>query len=94
MTPPTSATVINAFDPQERGRAMGIYAGVSMISLALGPLAGGVLTQGVTWRAVFWLNLPVGAAMLALAAVTLTHDQPEAEARMDWRGAFTLVRRL
>ena len=62
MTPPTSATVVNAFDPQERGRAMGIYAGVSMISLALGPLAVGVLTQGVTWRAVFWLNLPVGAA--------------------------------
>src|SRR5215469_14459213 len=47
MTPPTSATVVNAFDVSERGRAIGIYVGVSMIALALGPLAGGVLTQSV-----------------------------------------------
>jgi EmrB/QacA subfamily drug resistance transporter len=91
MTPPTGATVVNAFDVRERGRAMGIYAGVSMISLALGPLAGGVLTQAVTWRAVFWLNLPVGVAMLALSAVTLPRDKPEGDDRMDWRGAFTLA---
>ena len=83
--------VVNAFDVKERGRAMGIYAGVSMISLAVGPLAGGLLTQGVSWRPVFWLNLPVGVAMLALAALTLPPDEPEAGARMDWRGAFTLV---
>jgi EmrB/QacA subfamily drug resistance transporter len=91
MIPPTTATVINAFTATERGRAMGIYGGISMISLALGPLVGGVLTQSVTWRAVFWVNLPVGLAMLALAAISLPADRPEPEARMDWRGAFTLV---
>lgn len=91
MIPPSGATVMNAFDVTERGRAMGIYAGISMIFLALGPLAGGLLTQGISWRAVFWINLPLGAAMLALAAVSLPTDEPASGARMDWYGAVTLV---
>src|SRR5256885_16729252 len=54
MIPPSGAIVINTFGVEERGRAIGAYAGISMIFLALGPLVGGLLTQGVTWRAVFW----------------------------------------
>jgi EmrB/QacA subfamily drug resistance transporter len=91
MIPPSGAIVINTFNVNERGRAMGIYAGISMIFLALGPLLGGVLTQGVTWRAVFWVNLPVGLAMLALAHLSLEPDEPDASARLDLGGAFTLV---
>jgi MFS family permease len=53
MIPASGAIVINAFSVKERGRAMGIYAGISMIFLALGPLVGGLLTEGWTWRAVF-----------------------------------------
>jgi EmrB/QacA subfamily drug resistance transporter len=90
MIPPSGAIVVNAFGVSERGRAMGIYAGVSMIFLALGPLLGGVLTEGWTWRAVFWINLPVGLAMLALAHVSLPRDERE-DARLDWGGALTLV---
>lgn len=91
MIPACGAIVINAFDAGERGRAMGSFAGISMISLALGPLIGGVLTQGISWRAVFWVNIPTGLAMLALAAVTLPADEPERGGRMDWRGTLTLV---
>src|SRR5262245_49113581 len=91
MIPASGAIVINAFDVKERGRAMGIYAGISMISLALGPLLGGVLTQGWTWRAVFWINIPVGLVMLAMAAVSLPRDRRDREAHIDWPGAFTLV---
>ena len=91
MIPPSGAIVINAFSVKERGRAMGIYAGISMIFLALGPLVGGLLTEGWTWRAVFWINIPVGVVMLALAAVTLPRDERDREARFDWPGAFTLV---
>jgi EmrB/QacA subfamily drug resistance transporter len=90
MVPATGAIVINAFAPEERGRAMGIYAGISMIFLAIGPLVGGLLTEGITWRAVFYINLPIGIGMLVLAAVTLPRDTPEGGA-IDWPGLLTLV---
>lgn len=90
MTPASGAIVINAFGPSERGRAMGVYAGVSMIFLALGPLIGGLLVQGVTWRAVFFVNLPVGLVMLALAQFTMRPDRPQG-GRVDWVGAPLIV---
>ena len=90
MVPPSGAIVINTFAPEERGRAMGIYAGISMIFLSLGPLLGGVLTDLVSWRAVFFINLPMGIAIIALAYRVVPRDRPE-EARMDWPGAAALV---
>src|SRR6201992_515785 len=47
MTPSTGAVIVNTFDVRERGKAMGIYTGLSMVCLALGPLVGGLLTQSV-----------------------------------------------
>src|SRR3954453_2383511 len=91
MIPATGTMVINAFEPQERGRAMGVYAGVSMIFLAMGPLLGGVLTQDVSWRAVFWINVPIGIVMLVLAHVTVPRGTPIPGARIDWFGLFTIV---
>jgi EmrB/QacA subfamily drug resistance transporter len=90
MTPASGALVINAFAPAERGRAMGVYAGVSMVFLALGPLIGGLLTEGVSWRAVFYVNLPIGAAMLVAARYTLPPDRPT-RGRIDWGGAPLIV---
>lgn len=90
MTPASGAIVINSFGPGERGRAMGVYAGVSMLFLALGPLIGGLLVQSVSWRAVFFVNLPVGIAMLALAQVTMRPDRPQG-GRVDWVGAPLIV---
>ena len=66
MVPTSGAIVLSAFPPGERGRAMAAYAGIGQIFLAVGPLVGGVLTQTVSWRAVFWLNVPVGIAALVL----------------------------
>jgi len=91
MIPATGAIVLNAFEPQERGKAMGIYAGVSMIFLALGPLVGGVLTQQVSWRAVFWINVPIGVVMLVVAHVTVPRSKPLEGARIDWPGLATVV---
>ena len=68
---PVSATIVMAAFPTEfRGRAMGVYVGISQIFLALGPLLGGACTEWGSWRLVFWLNVPVGIAALALVQIT------------------------
>jgi EmrB/QacA subfamily drug resistance transporter len=90
MVPASQAIVTNTFDVSERGKAMGVYSGISMVFLALGPLVGGVLTADVTWRAVFWINIPVGLTMLAAAHFTIA-GQPPSGGRMDWLGAALLV---
>ncbi|MEU3059196.1 MFS transporter [Streptomyces subrutilus] len=68
MMPVSASIVMGAFPAESRGRAMGAYVGISQLFLALGPVLGGVLTEWVTWRAVFWINVPVG-----IAAVWLVH---------------------
>ncbi|MFK0229898.1 MFS transporter [Streptomyces sp. NPDC090303] len=66
MMPVSASIVMAAFPPAVRGRAMGMYVGISQLFLALGPLIGGTLTEWVSWRAVFWINVPVGMAALWL----------------------------
>ena len=92
MIPATGAIVINAFAPRERGKAMGIYVGTSMVFLALGPLVGGLLTQWVSWRAVFFLNLPIGLVTLVAAHYTLPRAARLAAraGSIDWLGAVLL----
>ncbi len=69
MLPASGTIVLSSFPPSASGRAMAVYAGISQLFLAVGPLLGGVLTQLVSWRAVFFLNIPVGVAALALVRV-------------------------
>ncbi|HEY2600524.1 MAG TPA: MFS transporter [Thermoleophilaceae bacterium] len=73
MMPGTLSIISNTFPPHERGRAIGTWAGVSALALALGPVVGGALTQYVSWRAIFYINVPVA---IAAVAVTLfaTHE--------------------
>jgi EmrB/QacA subfamily drug resistance transporter len=67
MMPGTLSIITDAFPAHERGKAMGTWAGVSALALAIGPVLGGFLTEHVSWRAIFYLNVPV-----AIAAVTAT----------------------
>jgi EmrB/QacA subfamily drug resistance transporter len=67
MMPGTLSIITDAFPAHERGKAMGTWAGVSALALAIGPVLGGLLTEHVSWRAIFYLNIPV-----AIAAVTAT----------------------
>ncbi len=69
MLPASQAVVTDTFPVAERGRAMAIYVGIGQIFLAIGPLIGGLLTEAVSWRAVFWLNVPVGLATLILIEI-------------------------
>jgi len=67
MMPGTLSIITDAFPAHERGKAMGTWAGVSALALAVGPVLGGFLTEHVSWRAIFYLNIPV-----AIGAVTAT----------------------
>jgi EmrB/QacA subfamily drug resistance transporter len=69
MMPATSAIMVGTFPLHQRGRAMAMYAGLSQVFLAAGPLLGGLLTEWVSWRAVFWLNVPVGIAALVMVHI-------------------------
>ncbi|WP_217554114.1 MFS transporter [Streptomyces sp. GbtcB6] len=68
LNPVAMSIITNTFtDPRERARAIGVWGAVVGISMAAGPLVGGLLVESVGWRAIFWVNIPVG-----LAAVLLT----------------------
>src|SRR3954468_4319435 len=77
MMPGTLSIISNTFPPHERGRAIGTWAGVSALALAIGPAVGGALTEYVSWRAIFFLNLPVaiGAVIVTLFAVRESFDK-------------------
>jgi len=70
MIPSSAAIVIDSFDIHERGKAMAIYVGVAQAFLAVGPLLGGFLTEYLSWRWVFWINIPVGALAIILTFIS------------------------
>ena len=92
MMPATLSILTNAFPPHERGKAIGIWAGVSAIALAIGPLLGGWLTEDVSWRAIFFLNLPVAAGAIAVTLFAADESRDETvDRRLDWPGIATLT---
>ena len=92
MMPATLSIITNAFPPQERGKAIGTWAGVSAIALALGPLVGGWLTEDVTWRAIFFINVPVAAVAVAVTLFATHESRDETSTRqVDVPGIATLT---
>jgi MFS family permease len=79
MMPVSASIVINAFT-EKPGRAMAIYVGISQVFLAIGPLLGGLLTETVSWRSVFWINVPVGIAALVMVHVARPDNQRQPRA--------------
>src|SRR6059036_1529791 len=69
MNPATLSIISATFPPRQRGAAIGIWAGVSAMALAFGPLVGGVITQDINWSWIFFINIPVGVAGVAGALV-------------------------
>jgi EmrB/QacA subfamily drug resistance transporter len=68
MVLPLTLTLLSeAFPPERRGLALGIWSGVSGLGVALGPLVGGAVVEGISWPYIFWLNVPVGLALIPLA---------------------------
>src|SRR6266850_8164838 len=67
LIPGGLAIISNSFSGQERGRAIGVWSGFSAMTTAIGPVLGGWLIEHVSWRAVFFINLPIAAAVIAIS---------------------------
>jgi len=91
---PGSLSIISAtYDAPDRGRAIGTWSGFSAITAAIGPTGGGWLIEHVSWRAVFFLNVPLSAVVLVLSMRFMDESRdPSRTARIDWAGvALTIV---
>jgi EmrB/QacA subfamily drug resistance transporter len=71
VTPLTLTLLAEAFPASRRGMALGVWSGISGVAVALGPLVGGAVVQGVSWHWIFWINVPIGLVLLGLAAARL-----------------------
>jgi len=92
MMPGTLSIITDAFPAHERGKAMGTWAGVSALALAVGPVLGGFLTEHVSWRAIFYINIPVaiGAVLATLFAVRESRDTSVGR-EVDYAGVAVLT---
>jgi len=92
MMPATLSIITNAFPAEERGRAIGTWAGVSALALAIGPVLGGFLVESVSWQSIFFLNLPVAVAAVFVTFFAVRESRDETVARtVDLPGVGTLT---
>jgi EmrB/QacA subfamily drug resistance transporter len=95
IMPATLSILTNAFgDPGERAIAIGVWAGVSGIGVALGPIAGGYLLEHFSWSSVFWLNVPIVIAALVIGHSILPQSKAADERRLDPIGAVLSITAL
>jgi EmrB/QacA subfamily drug resistance transporter len=89
LVPGSLAIISAAFeDSSERGRAIGTWSGFSAITSAIGPVAGGWLIEHVSWRAVFFINVPLAAIVIVLAVRFISESRDDSRSsRVDWTGA-------
>src|ERR1043165_5748603 len=86
---PGSLAIISAtFDGDARGRAIGTWSGFSAITTAIGPVLGGWLIEHVSWRAVFFINVPFAALVLLISVKFVPESSDRESAGLDWLGAI------
>ncbi|WP_031158942.1 MFS transporter [Streptomyces durhamensis] len=92
LNPVAMSIITNTFtDARERARAIGVWGAVVGISMAAGPLVGGLLVQSVSWRAIFWVNLPVGLAALLLTLRFVPESRAPKARRPDPVGQLLVI---
>jgi EmrB/QacA subfamily drug resistance transporter len=94
IMPATLSIITNVFPREERGKAIGIWAGMASIGVGLGPFAGGLLLEYFDWSSVFLLNVPVAAVALAAGAVLVPESRDPEPGAFDLRGAALSVAAL
>lgn len=92
LNPVAMSIITNTFtDPRERARAIGVWGGVVGVSMALGPIVGGVLVEAVDWRAIFWINIPVGAVAWLLTRAYVPESKAPHARRIDPGGQVLVM---
>jgi EmrB/QacA subfamily drug resistance transporter len=92
LNPVAMSIVTNVFtEPRDRARAIGWWGGVAGVSIAGGPLLGGLLVQLIDWRAVFWVNIPVGIAAILLTAKFVPESRAPHPRRLDPVGQVLMI---
>jgi EmrB/QacA subfamily drug resistance transporter len=92
LNPVAMSIVANTFtDPRERAQAVGVWGAVFGISLALGPVVGGTVVSAIGWRSIFWINLPVGLAAIALTLRFIPESRAPRARRFDPVGQALVI---
>jgi EmrB/QacA subfamily drug resistance transporter len=90
MNPATLSIITATFPPKQRGQAIGIWAGVSALALAIGPLVGGIIVQNLNWNWIFFVNVPIGVLGLLVAPLVIRESRDTSlEQSIDFPGLAT-----
>ncbi len=90
MSPATLSIITATFPPKERGQAIGIWAGVSALALAIGPLVGGLIVDNINWHWIFYVNVPVGVVGIIVSRLVIAESRDTSrEQSIDLPGLVT-----
>jgi EmrB/QacA subfamily drug resistance transporter len=88
LVPGSLAIISSSFSEKERGRAIGAWSGFSAMTTAIGPVIGGWLIEHVSWRAVFFINLPLALLVILISLRHVTENSDKETTQIDWLGAI------
>jgi EmrB/QacA subfamily drug resistance transporter len=88
LVPGSLAIISTSFDEKSRGQAIGTWSGFTAITTAVGPVLGGWLVEHASWRWVFFLNLPIAAAVVTISVRRIPESRSTGAGHVDWLGAF------
>jgi EmrB/QacA subfamily drug resistance transporter len=88
LVPGSLAIISTSFDEKSRGQAIGRWSGFTAITTAVGPVLGGWLVEHASWRWVFFINLPIAAAVIVISVWRIPESRRAAASRVDWLGAI------
>src|SRR6266436_5825202 len=91
LIPGSLAIISGSFSENERGRAIGTWSGFSAITAGIGPVMGGWLIEHVSWRAVFFINLPIALGVILISLRYVAENSDRENTRIDWLGAILAV---